>query len=84
MSFLAGRSARWLRHAIRWMRRHPVFRRIAGPLLDSSQPEVLSITMMGSIAGVGILGHGDIAVPVTFFGFTQVHRPGGSGLCPGP
>ena len=44
---LASRSARWLRHAIRWLRRHPVFRRIAGPLLDSDQPEVLSITMMG-------------------------------------
>ena len=47
--FLAGHSARWLRHAIRWLRRHPVFRRIAGPLLDSTQPEVLSITMMGVI-----------------------------------
>lgn len=45
--FLAGHSARWLRHIIRWLRRHPVFRRIAGPLLDSTQPEVLSITMMG-------------------------------------
>lgn len=45
--FLAGHSVRWLRHIIRWMRRHPVFRRIVGPLLDSSQPEVLSITMMG-------------------------------------
>jgi len=44
---LASRSARWMRHVIRWLRRHPVFRRIAGPLLDSSQPEVLSITMMG-------------------------------------
>ncbi len=44
---LASRSARWLRHFIRWLRRHPVFRRIAGPLLDSTQPEVLSITMMG-------------------------------------
>ena len=44
---LASRSARWLRHAIRWLRRHPVFSRIIGPLLDSSQPEVLSITMMG-------------------------------------
>ena len=44
---LASRSARWLRHAIRWLRRHPVFRRIAGPLLDSTQPEILSITMMG-------------------------------------
>ncbi|MGB7452704.1 MAG: VTT domain-containing protein [Lysobacterales bacterium] len=45
--FLASRSARWMRHAIRWLRRHPIFRRIAGPLLDSTQPEVLSITMMG-------------------------------------
>jgi undecaprenyl-diphosphatase len=45
--YLAGHSARWLRHVIRWLRRHPVFRRIAGPLLDSTQPEVLSITMMG-------------------------------------
>lgn len=44
---LASRSAKWLRHLIRWLRRHPVFRRIAGPLLDSTQPEVLSITMMG-------------------------------------
>jgi len=44
---LASRSARWMRHVIRWLRRHPVFRRIAGPLLDSTQPEVLSITMMG-------------------------------------
>ena len=45
--YLAGHSARWMRHAIRWMRRHPVFKRIAGPLLDSTQPEVLSVTMMG-------------------------------------
>jgi len=44
---LASRSARWLRHFIRWLRRHPVFRRVAGPLLDSTQPEVLSIMMMG-------------------------------------
>ena len=44
---LASHSARWMRHAIRWLRRHPVFRRIFGPLLDSTQPEVLSITMMG-------------------------------------
>ena len=46
---LASRSARWMRHAIRWMRRHPVFRRVAGPLLDSTQPEILSITMMGML-----------------------------------
>jgi len=45
--FLASRSARWMRHVIRWLRRHPFFSRIAGPLLDSSQPEVLSIMMMG-------------------------------------
>lgn len=47
--YLASRSARWLRHIIRWLRRHPVFKRIFGPLLDSSQPEVLSITMMGAL-----------------------------------
>jgi len=47
--FLASRSARWLRHVIRWLRRHPLFSRIAGPLLDSTQPEVLSISMMGII-----------------------------------
>lgn len=46
-ALLASRSARWLRHVVRWLRRHPVFRRVAGPLLDSSQPEVLSIMMMG-------------------------------------
>lgn len=45
--FLASRSARWMRHVIRWLRRHPVFSRVFGPLLDSTQPEVLSITMMG-------------------------------------
>ncbi|MDT8320479.1 MAG: DedA family protein [Xanthomonadales bacterium] len=44
---LASRSARWLRHAIRWSRRHPLLGRVAGPLLDPSRPEVLSITMMG-------------------------------------
>lgn len=45
--FLAARSARWLRRAIHWSRRHPVLGRIAGPLLDPSQPEVLSVTMLG-------------------------------------
>jgi membrane-associated phospholipid phosphatase len=45
--YLASRSARWLRRAITWTRRHPVLGRIAGPLLDPSQPEVLSVTMLG-------------------------------------
>lgn len=53
---LASRSARWLRHVIRWLRRHPVFRRLAGPLLDSSQPEVLSILMMGLLLVVFFWG----------------------------
>ena len=44
---LAGRSARWLRHAIRWSRRHPVLGRILGPLLSPSRGEVLSVTMLG-------------------------------------
>ncbi len=44
---LAMRSARWMRHAIRWSRRHPVFGRVAGPVLDPSRGDVLSVTMMG-------------------------------------
>ncbi len=44
---LASRSARWLRHAIRWGRRHPVLGRVAGPLLDPSRPDVLSVSMLG-------------------------------------
>jgi len=44
---LAGHSARWLRHAIRWSRRHPVFSRVVGPLLGPSRGEVLSVTMLG-------------------------------------
>ena len=44
---LASRSARWLRHAIRWSRRHPVLGRVAGPLLDPSRPDVLSVSMLG-------------------------------------
>jgi undecaprenyl-diphosphatase len=44
---LAGASARWLRHAIRWTRRHPVLGRVAGPLLVPSSGEVLSVTMLG-------------------------------------
>jgi len=44
---LATRSARWMRHAIRWSRRHPVLGRVAGPVLDPSRGDVLSVTMMG-------------------------------------
>ena len=44
---LATRSARWMRHTIRWSRRHPVLGRVAGPVLDPSRGEVLSVTMMG-------------------------------------
>jgi membrane protein DedA with SNARE-associated domain/membrane-associated phospholipid phosphatase len=44
---LATRSARWMRHAIRWSRRHKVLGRVAGPVLDPSRGEVLSVTMMG-------------------------------------
>ena len=42
-------SARWLRRGIRWSRRHPVLGRLAGPILDPSQPEVLSVTMLGML-----------------------------------
>jgi len=44
---LASRSARWVRHAIRWNRRHPVLGRITGPLIDPSRPESLSLAMTG-------------------------------------
>ena len=44
---LAGHSARWLRHTIRWSRRHPVLGRVVGPLLGPSSGEVLSVTMLG-------------------------------------
>jgi len=44
---LAGHSARWLRHAIRWSRRHPVLGRVLSPLLGPSKGEVLSVTMLG-------------------------------------
>jgi membrane protein DedA with SNARE-associated domain len=44
---LASRSARWLRRAINWSRRHPVLGRLAGPLLDPSRGEVLSVSMLG-------------------------------------
>lgn len=57
---LASRSARWLRHGIRWTRRHRVLGRIAGPLLDPAQPEILSVSMLGLLLvlifwGLGIL-----------------------------
>jgi len=44
---LAGHSARWLRHAIRWSRRHPVLGRVLSPVLGASRGEVLSVTMLG-------------------------------------
>ena len=44
---LASHSARWLRRGIRWSRRHPILGRLAGPLLDPSRPEVLSVSMLG-------------------------------------
>jgi membrane protein DedA with SNARE-associated domain len=44
---LASRSARWLRHGIRWSRRHPVLGRLFGPFLSPSRGEVLSVSMMG-------------------------------------
>ena len=45
--FFVSRSARWLRKAITWTRRHPVLGRVAGPVLDPSQPELLSVSMLG-------------------------------------
>ena len=53
---LATRSARWMRHTIRWSRRHPVLGRVAGPVLDPSRGEVLSVTMMGILLVVVFWG----------------------------
>jgi membrane protein DedA with SNARE-associated domain len=44
---LASRSARWVRHFVRWSRRHPLIGRFAAPLIDPTRPEALSVTMMG-------------------------------------
>jgi membrane protein DedA with SNARE-associated domain len=44
---LAGHSARWMRHAIRWSRRHPVLGHVLSPVLSASRGEVLSVTMLG-------------------------------------
>jgi membrane protein DedA with SNARE-associated domain len=51
-------SARWLRRAIRWTRRHPVLGRIVGPIIDPSQPEVLSVSMLGVLLVVTLCGLG--------------------------
>ncbi len=70
---IAARSARWLRHAIRWSRRHAVIGRITGPLLDPSRPEVLSVAMLGLglfimfwglITSLLFLPYGDQPLPI--------------------
>ncbi|MBT8047760.1 MAG: DedA family protein [Xanthomonadales bacterium] len=55
---LATRSARWMRHGIRWSRRHPVLGRVAGRLLEPSKGDVLSVTMMGVLLVVIVWGLG--------------------------
>jgi membrane protein DedA with SNARE-associated domain/membrane-associated phospholipid phosphatase len=55
-NYLANRSARWLLRAINWTRRHPFFGRIAGPLLDPSQPELLSVSMLGLLLVLTLWG----------------------------
>lgn len=45
--FLIRRSAQWLRKAINWTRRHRLLGRLTGPVLDPSQPELLSVSMLG-------------------------------------
>ena len=70
-------SARFMRHAIRWSRRHPVLGRVLGPVVDPAQPEALSVSMLGlllvgALCGLLLLlllapfgaepGRGDLAV----------------------
>ncbi len=49
-------SARWLRRAIRWSRRHPVLGRVSGPIIDPSQPEVLSVSTLGLLLVAALCG----------------------------
>ena len=53
---LASRSARWVRHLIRWSRKHPVLGRVTGSIIDPSRPEVISVTMMGILLVVFFWG----------------------------
>lgn len=54
--FSAVYSARWMRRAIRWTRRHPVLGRVVGPIIDPSQPEVLSVSMLGLLLVATLCG----------------------------
>lgn len=54
--FSAVYSARWMRRAIRWSRRHPVLGRVVGPVIDPSQPEVLSVSMLGLLLVAALSG----------------------------
>lgn len=49
-------SARWMRRAIRWSRRHPVLGRVTGPIIDPAQPEVLSVGMLGLLLVATLCG----------------------------
>ena len=53
---LASRSAHWIRRLIRWSRRHPVLGRVAGPMIDPSRPEALSVAMMGILLVIAFWG----------------------------
>ena len=70
---IAARSARWMRHAIRWSRRHALLGRLIGPLLDPSRPEVLSVAMLGLglfimflglLTSLLLLPYGDQPLPI--------------------
>jgi len=49
-------SARWMRRAIRWSRRHPVLGRVTGAVIDPAQPEVLSVSMLGLLLVATLCG----------------------------
>ena len=55
---LATRSARWMRHGIRWSRRHPLLGRVTGWILEPTKGDVLSVTMMGVLLVVIFWGLG--------------------------
>jgi membrane protein DedA with SNARE-associated domain/membrane-associated phospholipid phosphatase len=51
---LVRRSAIWLGKAINWSRRHPLLGKVSGRLLDPSQPEALSVGVLGGLLVISL------------------------------
>ncbi len=53
---LVMRSTIWLGKADNWSLRHPIIGRLSGPVLDPSQPEALSVGILGGLSVVFLWG----------------------------